>query len=238
MTQDPMAEKYYGISSYVYCVDNPVCIVDPEGFDIYRYDDESGEMTLVEENDDEYDQVGTFEYNRKTGAYTLKTRKDGTARTRIDQIEKGILNPKGMNFFKDNYISLQGDSRPSIPGVQKFLLDFSNMVDREVGGYYISGKGQEAIQYITIGGIRNNTADKAIPGNPYRALADLPGFKIDNYDVLLNYHTHLSRFSDYDRLHPSSLGPDGGDIGFKNRQSAKSPTMKFLIITNPTPFYY
>ena len=31
MTMDPLAEKYYGVSPYVYCAGNPVNLVDPEG---------------------------------------------------------------------------------------------------------------------------------------------------------------------------------------------------------------
>ena len=112
------------------------------------------------------------------------------------------------------------------------------MIDKEVGGYYVSEIGMEAIRYVTIGKVQNNTADKAFPGSPYNALKNIPGFNIDNYNIILNYHTHLSRFSDYDRLRPSSLGQNDGDIGFKNRLLSKFPTMKFMIITDPTPFLY
>ena len=34
-TQDPMAEKYYGISPYMYCARNPINAVDINGEDIY-----------------------------------------------------------------------------------------------------------------------------------------------------------------------------------------------------------
>ena len=34
-TMDPLAEKYYGISPYSYCADNPVNMVDPEGTEIW-----------------------------------------------------------------------------------------------------------------------------------------------------------------------------------------------------------
>ena len=34
---DPMCEKYYSISPYVYCMNNPVRYVDPNGMDIYLY---------------------------------------------------------------------------------------------------------------------------------------------------------------------------------------------------------
>ena len=31
LSQDPMAEKYYGVSPYAYCAGDPVNLVDPEG---------------------------------------------------------------------------------------------------------------------------------------------------------------------------------------------------------------
>lgn len=33
-TMDPLAEKYYGLSPYVYCMNNPVMLVDPDGKEI------------------------------------------------------------------------------------------------------------------------------------------------------------------------------------------------------------
>ena len=122
--------------------------------------------------------------------------------------------------------------------MQDFLLGFSNMIDREVGGYYVSLKGEESIRYVTIGNVSRNTSKQAYPGSPYNALSGLPGFDSDLYDIKVNYHTHLSRFSDSDRLRPSSLGSKRGDVGFKERQLNNNPQMRFLIITNPSPFYY
>ncbi|MDR2407164.1 MAG: hypothetical protein LBE13_03505 [Bacteroidales bacterium] len=34
---DPLAEKYYSVSPYVYCVNNPLKYIDPDGEDIYMY---------------------------------------------------------------------------------------------------------------------------------------------------------------------------------------------------------
>ena len=237
-TMDPLCEKYYGISPYAFCAGNPVNLVDPNGVDIYRYDAGSGDMVLFEETNDEYDQIGAFGFDSKTGDYYLKRKKDGSARIQIDKIEKGILSD-GMNMFSDNRIDLKMEGEgPSLEGVQDFLLGFSNMIDREVGGYYVSLKGEESIRYVTIGNVSRNTSKQAYPGSPYNALSGLPGFDSDLYDIKVNYHTHLSRFSDSDRLRPSSLGSKRGDVGFKERQLNNNPQMRFLIITNPSPFYY
>jgi hypothetical protein len=35
ITPDPMAEKYYGVSPYVYCLNNPVNYIDPYGMDVF-----------------------------------------------------------------------------------------------------------------------------------------------------------------------------------------------------------
>ena len=38
-TTDPLSEKYYGLSPYVYCGNNSVNRITPDGMDDYRYDD-------------------------------------------------------------------------------------------------------------------------------------------------------------------------------------------------------
>ncbi len=50
-TSDPMSEKYYGISPYVYCLGNPISIIDPNGMDIWTMD-EKGNVIWVKESDD------------------------------------------------------------------------------------------------------------------------------------------------------------------------------------------
>lgn len=50
-TSDPMSEKYYGISPYVYCLGNPISIIDPNGMDIWTMD-EKGNVVWTRESDD------------------------------------------------------------------------------------------------------------------------------------------------------------------------------------------
>ena len=50
-TSDPMSEEYYGISPYVYCLGNPISIIDPNGMDIWTMD-EKGNVVWVKESDD------------------------------------------------------------------------------------------------------------------------------------------------------------------------------------------
>ena len=39
---DPLAEKYYDWSPYVYCVGNPIKFVDPDGRKVYIYGETAG----------------------------------------------------------------------------------------------------------------------------------------------------------------------------------------------------
>ena len=45
-TIDPMAEKYYAVSPYVYCNNNPILFVDPKGEEGIRYKDIDGIKTI------------------------------------------------------------------------------------------------------------------------------------------------------------------------------------------------
>jgi RHS repeat-associated protein len=63
-TPDPLAEKYYSISPYAFCNNNPVNFVDPDGED--WYEDELGnamwregnEMTYIDETGKEWRNIG------------------------------------------------------------------------------------------------------------------------------------------------------------------------------------
>ena len=52
---DPLSEKYYGISPYVYCANNAICLVDPTGKDWYSTTDSEGNI-LYHYNDNIYSQ--------------------------------------------------------------------------------------------------------------------------------------------------------------------------------------
>lgn len=48
-SMDPLCEKYYSVSPYVYCSGNPVMIVDPDGrhLEVSRYKNELGKYEVV-----------------------------------------------------------------------------------------------------------------------------------------------------------------------------------------------
>ncbi len=59
-TIDPLAEKYYSVSPYAYCENNPLNKIDPDGnssednWDTGKYEDESGNEVSWEDVENEY----------------------------------------------------------------------------------------------------------------------------------------------------------------------------------------
>ena len=54
LSVDPMADKYPGVSLYTYCGNNPVALKDPNGRDIYEFDENGNYIQSVSH---EYDIV-------------------------------------------------------------------------------------------------------------------------------------------------------------------------------------
>ena len=66
-TIDPLAEKYPNISPYAYCNGNPVRYIDPNGMDIYVFD--NGTYSHVIKEDDEH-RIANITYDSKGNAKT------------------------------------------------------------------------------------------------------------------------------------------------------------------------
>lgn len=53
-TMDPLCEKYYDISPYAWCGNNPVNYVDPDGRDIYTFDSDGNFTGNIIKQDGEH----------------------------------------------------------------------------------------------------------------------------------------------------------------------------------------
>ena len=95
---------------------------------IYRYDDKTGAMSVFRKTEDDFDQIGKFKYDKKTDIYTLNEKKDRTARTRLDNIEKGILSD-GMNFMTNDYVINVG-GEPDLVGKLDIHTSFHTHLSR------------------------------------------------------------------------------------------------------------
>ena len=220
LSPDPLAEKYYNLSPYAFCGNDPVNYVDPDGRDIYRYDNESGTFHLYQKTDDDYDQVAEFKYHKDTGEYELKSKRNGKVKLKMDNIEKGILSD-GINLLSDSQVWSTDDV--SIEGFQNFIVAYSDMIGREMGGYYYTEKGGTDLKYINLGRGMNNTRISSQPGPGIsRTRPDL----YEKVDIHTNWHTHPSNAE-------TRLNPSPKDNDFKSTQS-KNGVKRFIILTGGT----
>ena len=232
-TIDPLCEKYYDVSPYSYCAGDPVNRIDPDGRDWYRYDDKTGEMILHKKTDDKFDQIGKFKQDKKSGEYTLLTNKRGEAKTRIDNIEKGILSD-GINFKENNNMfAVGGEGQATVGGVEAFAVNLSDMVGKEIGGAYFSKDNAKATTHISFGRYANNKFDETRGHG--QNLGSYPYLRgdYDKFSLTGFFHTHPSsgNISVSDRTRPSKK-----DLASRDNDLSLNPNMRFYILTHPISY--
>ena len=98
-TQDPLAEKYYDISPYAWCANNPVNLVDPDGKDIFDIN-HRGEIVNVEENE-EYDKFYLLRRNKDNELERAEINISFEYGT-VQKYERSDANEKDITWFKIN----------------------------------------------------------------------------------------------------------------------------------------
>lgn len=228
LVPDPMGEKYYDVSPYAYCKNNPIFRIDYYGMDDYRYDDQTGVFYLMELTDDKTDRVLGYHINKHTGEYEKNTKWYQT-KIRMTGIEKGILKD-GIDFMNNhNIIAVGGENEATVRGVEAFVVDLSDMVRKEIGGAYFSKDGASSTTHITIGSYKRNSYKSNNGGHGHmlwnRVFPDsdikssLTGF----------FHTHPSGpdISVSDRTRPSDQDKRSRDAALK-----MMPSLQFFILTH------
>jgi len=231
MQTDPLAEERPGYTPYNYVRNNPLIFIDPTGLlDDFALNKETGELTLVRETDDDFDRIVRTDKdgNVKTKGsgflgFLVRGSKKGEAKVDIDNVEKRILKD-GMNLKTEgNFIDIGGEGQASTKGVDDFLVQLSDHLNKEIAGFELSKKGQSDISHVFIGGFANNTAQSSTAGLNFSTRPELMG----NVTARTSFHTHLSRFDSRSRFSPS-----GADRQFKRNQLEINSTLKFFILTN------
>jgi hypothetical protein len=137
-TPDPLAEKYYDISPYAWCANNPVRFVDPDGMDWYSYDeeyeDENGETKTRTQY--KYVEGQMSKKEMKEGGYTHlgKTYDDGNGTyfslggSQISYDKDNALNVIAINRLKsaDNTIVATIDA---FSNTGEFWDNYKNLIN-------------------------------------------------------------------------------------------------------------
>ena len=215
---DPLCEKYYSTSPYAYCLNNPVRYIDPDGRDNYRFDSQSGTFYLMEKNEDKTDRVLNYKYDKKTDSYQKKKG------IKIDKVEKGILKDGANYKDKNQIISIGGKDGPSVRGVKAFVLDFSELIGKEISGLGYSADGSGNITDIEIGSYKNNKYDvSSCSGNA------LHHKYLDCFEqewVYMDFHTHPDG-----KLGATQQCPElSGDVHRMRRLKSARPNASYVVL--------
>ena len=99
-TMDPMCEKYYHLSPYAYCGNNPVKYVDPNGESTQVIELENGTYQVIggDINDDDrniylYSQDSNGGYTKKERFIGVTTSITSFYNSDEDKLENSIINP-------------------------------------------------------------------------------------------------------------------------------------------------
>ncbi|MDR0810826.1 MAG: hypothetical protein LBN23_00910, partial [Paludibacter sp.] len=98
---DPLAEKYYSVSPYAYCLNNPVKYVDPDGRDVWEID---GNGNIVQHITDKTQDAFYMVAKDNNGKYqrTYTTDEDGNKTYNSVSFEYGtVTDAKKAGWFRD-----------------------------------------------------------------------------------------------------------------------------------------
>jgi RHS repeat-associated protein len=190
LSVDPMQEKYPNISTYAYCVQNPIRYIDPTGMDwytdndgTYQYNPELNEDNQSEKLEKGQTYVGvTHQIKDKNGNVTEDYRKDGSI------------------VFTDE------------TSAYNRLWSQANAKEREESGYTLKNGKVLVVPDYRNGEDNVNITDYGYSINKNGILSDKDGNK---FKITGNIHTHQNRDADatpsYYIIH--SKGGGYGDLG-------------------------
>ena len=132
MTPDPLSEKYYGVSPYAFCNNNPVNFVDPDGEGIYQINS-SGNITLVDDTDEVHQLYFVDQEGNRTGDMINLSNSDA-----LESLSKLDANGNSTHQTKSDI--------DNIFKIFKFAADNTNVewaLHRGQGDEYVLGTSHE-----------------------------------------------------------------------------------------------
>jgi len=217
LSTDPLMEKYPNVNPYLYTLQNPINMIDPDGRSVedhdYGMNVKTGEVKLLRETGDKTDRL--IELDKK-GVETGKVV--------IDNIQQGILKD-GQNWKNDGQvISVGGKDQASVDGVKNFTLKFSEYIGKEIKGYSYSSNGSKNVTDIIIGKYLKNTYYNSSGNLTLLRIKYSNNFSLAN--VLEEFHTHPDG-----KLGATQSDPHlSGDVRGLNKDKPSLPNARFTVL--------
>jgi RHS repeat-associated protein len=138
-TQDPLAESYYNISPYAYCLNNPVNVIDPDGRSTYVLANDDGTYRVVGGNLDDDD----------LNIYLFSAGKNG------ELIKTSIgMSSSITSFYDSDHEKWRGTINPNDNSGKDFLDNFVKD-NPEMGDYMDNAKGEQKYDFKRTNGTNN-----------------------------------------------------------------------------------
>ena len=144
MTPDPLSEKYYGVSPYAFCNNNPVNFVDPDGEGIYEINSR-GHIKLVDDTDEVHQLYKIDDEGQRTGNMIELSNSDA-----LESLSS--IDSRGISTYQTN------GSVDDLFKIFKFAADNTNVewsIHRGSGNEYVIGtshKQSEVSSYSCLSG--------------------------------------------------------------------------------------
>ena len=184
LSVDPMSDKYPYQSGYVYCGNNPIRVVDPNGEDEWEID-KKGKINWVRESD-EHRLYALDKNNKRTGNYITVNDRSSLDDLTIDRKD-----------YNGHYSVCNKEDAFKI---FKFGADNCD-VEWAVAGYRKSGGGRE---YVV--GTANENPDRLYSGGVF---AFHTSKRFNKYDLSFEIHSHFGS----DATQGASSISVGSDMG-------------------------
>ena len=122
-TQDPLAEKYPGISPYAYCAGNPLNLVDPDGTKILIYSDTDNQY--INYNSGTLFYQDGREYDGSDGLVWLTANTLNTLMSLEDEYVSAVINVLQNSDLEHRFI-FNAEYRDSVEPIGEYGLSYAN----------------------------------------------------------------------------------------------------------------